>query len=834
MNNVTLPTNDGAPSHRALDGELESLPGFDLLDEVGRGGMGIVFRARDRALDREVAVKILKQQYAPDSTTAARFIEEARITGQLQHPGIPAVYQVGTMSGGRPFLAMKLIKGGTLDTLLKQNASVDPLSVFEAIAQAVGYAHAHGVIHRDLKPANIMVGSFGEVQVMDWGLAKVLTNRERQRPQGDPAATTAPTEIKSQRDVETPFTEHGSVLGTPAYMAPEQAAGELDRIDTRADVFGLGAILCVLLTGKPPFLGRDAESVRLAAVRGKTEEAFARLDGCGADPDVVALCKRCLAFEQADRPASADAVAVAVAALRHAADDRARQAERDKLSAEVRAVEQAKRRQAAVWAAGVVVAVLLLGVAGTGIGLYRSNESRKAAVAAEQATEQKRLEADAARTEAQAKEAEANAVIKYFEDHVFAAGRPKHQDGGRGSAVSLRDAILAGLPALGKRFKDQPLVEARLRMTLGNTFRYLDEAERAAEQLEQAQALFTRHHGPDHPVTLQCMDHLANSYAHLNRHAEALKLHEETLAAYKRVLPPDNLATIGCMHNLANDYMALNRHVEALKLYEEALAASKRVRPPDHPATLVSMGSLANNYAALNRHAEALQMREEVLAAMKRVRPPDHRDTLAAMYGLSTSYAAVNRHAEALKLREEALAGQKRVLPPYHWDTLISMWGVAESLIKLGRGAEAIPLIDECVAKAAGRAVHPVLIPSAMNLRLHHFRMAGDPAGCRATAVMWENLNRTDADSLYRMARFRAVAAAVQAKAGGADAERLAKEDADRAMAWLTKAIAAGYREKANIEKNVDLDSLRNRADFKKLVAELKEPANPTAGPQPP
>ena len=144
--------------------------------------MGVVYRARDTGLDRDVAVKLLSERYAPDSVPAQRFLSEARITGQLQHPGIPAVHQVGTLADGRPFLAMKLIKGSTLETILKYrpdpSADGGPaaggLAIFEAVCQAVGYAHAHRVIHRDLKPANVMVGAFGEVQVMDWGLAKVL------------------------------------------------------------------------------------------------------------------------------------------------------------------------------------------------------------------------------------------------------------------------------------------------------------------------------------------------------------------------------------------------------------------------------------------------------------------------------------------------------------------------------------------------------------------------------------------------------------------------------------------------------------------------------------
>jgi WD40 repeat protein len=395
------PTLTGpADGPAAAEAGPPAVPGFDLLDEVGRGGMGVVYRARDRALDREVAVKVLQEQYAPHSAVAARFVDEARITAQLQHPGVPAVYQVGALADGRPFLAMKLIKGQTLDALLKRGAPVDTLAVFEAISQAVGYAHAHGVIHRDLKPGNVMVGAFGEVQVMDWGLAKVLAPGGGPPPPGaddDEQATTVPTEIRTRRDSDGSHTQAGSVLGTPAYMAPEQAAGELDKVHTPADVFGLGAILCVLLTGRPPFEGKDAEAVRLSAVRGKTEPALARLDGCGADPDVVALCRRCLAFEPGDRPATANEVAAAVAALRRAADERLRQAEHDKLAAQVRAAEQAKRRRAVQWAAGALAAVLLLGVAGTTAGLFRADAARRDAEAAQRETEGKRREADAAR-----------------------------------------------------------------------------------------------------------------------------------------------------------------------------------------------------------------------------------------------------------------------------------------------------------------------------------------------------------------------------------------------------------------------------------------------------
>src|SRR5262245_35140026 len=195
------------PDSRSEEGTVPApprVPGYEVLGELGRGGMGVVYRAGDTALARDVAVKVLQDRFAPDSASARRFVEEARITAQLQHPGIPAVHQVGSLPDGRPFLVMKLIKGRTLDDLLKE--VTDPaadrgrfLAVFEQIAQAVGYAHSRGVMHRDLKPANVMVGAFGEVQVMDWGLAKVLGDG-KQSPPPCPGAETLGTEIRSLRD----------------------------------------------------------------------------------------------------------------------------------------------------------------------------------------------------------------------------------------------------------------------------------------------------------------------------------------------------------------------------------------------------------------------------------------------------------------------------------------------------------------------------------------------------------------------------------------------------------------------------------------------------------
>jgi predicted ribosomally synthesized peptide with SipW-like signal peptide len=368
------PEDDGAATR--LDSPLPpATDRYEFLSEIATGGMGVVYAARDKSLSRDVAVKVLHGRFPAGTVAARRFVEEAKITGQLQHPGIPAVHDLGALPDSRPFLAMKLIRGDTLDDLIKNRP--DPghdrgrfVTIFEDVCQALGYAHSHHVIHRDLKPANIMVGAFGEVQVMDWGLAKVLTGREQERSEtvvADPELTAALTEIESDRD-DSSATRAGSVLGTPAYMPPEQAIGAVEQIDERSDVFGLGAILCTILTGKPPFVASDSESTRQLAARGKLEDAFARLDSCGAGPDLITLCKCCLSPERAERPANAGEVAQAVADLRAGAEQRARQAELDRVrvegeraKAEAEAREQRKRRRVQMALAAAVVLLLLGG-----------------------------------------------------------------------------------------------------------------------------------------------------------------------------------------------------------------------------------------------------------------------------------------------------------------------------------------------------------------------------------------------------------------------------------------------------------------------------------------
>jgi serine/threonine-protein kinase len=365
------PASQGAASP-PIEGLLHRR--YELLDEIAKGGMGAVLRCRDHALHRDLAIKVLLDKHRDRPDIRQRFLEEAQIAGQLQHPGVVPVHELGTLPDGRPFFAMKLVQGRTLADLFRERTDAGHdrprfLNVFLQVCQTVAFAHSKGVIHRDLKPANVMVGAFGEVQVMDWGLAKELASGRR-----EPAEFVSPREAQASHSPED-GTQAGAVLGTLAYMPPEQARGEIARLDCRCDVFGLGAILCELLTGLPPYTGTYTE-VRAHARGGGLTGALERLRRCGADPELLALARACLEPQPEDRPADAGAVAAAVADYLAGVDRRLRQAELDRTAAEARAVEERKRRRVIAVAAGVALGLLL--VAGTAAwGVYHQHAMRQ-------------------------------------------------------------------------------------------------------------------------------------------------------------------------------------------------------------------------------------------------------------------------------------------------------------------------------------------------------------------------------------------------------------------------------------------------------------------------
>jgi serine/threonine protein kinase len=888
---------------------VTELPGsvigpYRLLQRIGQGGMGFVYLAeQEQPVRRKVALKVIK----PDLDTTqviGRFEAERQALALMDHPNIARVLDAGATESGRPYFVMELVRGVPITEFCDRNQLTPQarLKLFLDVCHAIQHAHHKGIIHRDIKPSNVLVtlhDGVPAVKVIDFGIAKAREQKLTER---------------------TLFTGYGQMIGTPAYMSPEQAEMSGLDIDTRSDVYALGVLLYELLTGTTPLERERLSGAGYIELQRLIREEEAprpstRLTSLG-DTATVLAGNRGLDVKRLAQLLAGDLDWAVMKALEkdrnrryHTpgsfAEDIERYLRREPIlarppSTAYKLRKFAQRNRVAVLTGSAVLAALLLGAAVAMWQAVVATRAQQDALAAANAEKE-------AKELAQAREAETRTVLEFLENRVLAATRPKGQAGGLGREISLRQAVEAALPAVQKCFTNQPLIEARLRMTLGQSFCYLGEAKTAAEQSQRACTLYTEHLGPDHPDTLRSMHNLARSYHDLGRYADAVNLLEETLALQKAKLGSHHPDTLMSMYSLANSYAALCRRADALKLREETLELRKATLGPDHPDTLLSMYSLANSYTVLGRHADALKLRAETLALQRVNLGPDHPDTFRSMNGLAASYShlgrhteavrlyletlvlqkaklgrdhpdtfqtmynlaisyaalgrhdealelheetlalhkarlgpehprtlmsmnhvawsytALGRHADALKLFEETLALQKAWLGAEHPDTLWSRWGMAHTLIQLGLGSEALPIIDECVCHAAGKALRPRLLRGMLELRLRYFEKNRDAAGCQQTAEMFESLKRTDADSLYAAARMRAVAAALFRAADSSPAGyREAEAEADRAMAWLKAAVAAGYSNAAHMKQDRDLDALRDRFDFTKLVTALE------------
>jgi hypothetical protein len=656
---------------------------------LAKGGMGEVYKAHDLALNRAVAIKVLLGEPANFELAARRFLHEASIGAQLQHPIIPPVYDIGQCADGRPFLAMKLVKGRTLNELLKDRADLAAergllVAIFESIAQAIGYAHSRGVIHRDLKPSNVMVGAFGEVQVMDWGLAKFQSDTTELTPQESVAST-----FHDPRAGDDSRTSAGSIIGTPAYMPPEQAIGAVDKVTERSDVFGLGALLCSILTGQPPYVASDPEATRQLAAQGKLADAFARLDASGAEPELVALAKRCLNPDAAERPANGSEVATAVARFRAEAEARARQAE------VARNVSDARRRVLA-WSAAAVIVVLAAGVA---VSVWQADRAKlaesKANDEARDAREARDLEKKA---KEQIRELERNAETnsRFYQDVIYQASPNKQVGKEPTPNLTVGEALKFAAENVGERFVGQPKAEAALRHAIGTTFFDMGQLSQGLIHLERAWRLRREHLGVDHELTLESLNNLGVLYKAAGRLDLAESTLRECLAFREKTLGADHVQTLNTVNGLATVLEDLGRFDESETYYRRAYEGLMKVAGEDDDDTLSVIGNLG--YFHTNSRFNFDKAEDFLLRAyrgQKKKRGELHPKTIQHLHNLAWFYGNTGKAFEADQYYKELLDARERALGKLHPQTLISKVNAADFYMSVGKFVKAEAIARE-------------------------------------------------------------------------------------------------------------------------------------------
>jgi non-specific serine/threonine protein kinase/serine/threonine-protein kinase len=673
---------------------------YKLLEQIGEGGMGVVFAAEQTApIRRKVALKIIK----PGMDTRrviARFEAERQALALMDHPNIAKVLDAGATVTGRPYFVMELIKGIPL-TEYCDAVQLTPrarLELLVPVCQAIQHAHQKGIIHRDIKPSNVLVALYdGQPvpRVIDFGVAKAVDQRLTDH---------------------TLFTEHGAIIGTLEYMSPEQAENSAVDVDTRSDIYALGILLYELLTGTTPLDRqqvrqadfsevlrriREEDAPKLSARLSKTDKLIWLAARRGTEPLKLARLMRgeldwiaMKALEKNRNRRYATANDLAHDLQRYLAGE-AVEAGPPTTAYRVRKYVH-KHRRALVLAALLGSVLIVATTVSTWEAVRATREGARA----------------------RRSETEARMILDFFRTKVLAAPRPQGQKGGLGQDVTLRGAIDAAEPKIAAEFAAQPSVEASIRDTLGTTYLYLGAPESAIAQHLRALALRTRLLGSDHSDTHTSANNLAVAYQEAGRFREALSLYERELNSSAVKLGPDDRETLSRKNNLAVAYRRAGRFAEAIALLEGVLRARTQKLGPDHPDTQTSMNNLAAAYQGAGRVKDALPLFERGVEQCRSTLGPGHPETLKMMSNLAGAYLNLRHYDEALALYQKTLDLRRVRLGPDHPDTLTTLNSLAAAKQAVGRGAEAIPLFEEVVAlrKTKLGPGHPDTLRSMNNL----------------------------------------------------------------------------------------------------------------------
>ena len=659
---------------------------YRVLGLIGAGGMGVVYRARQQQPARDVAIKVLK----PGGASAAalrRFELEADVLGRLRHPGIAQVFEAGVAdlvfangaTAQRPFLVMELVPGASLTHHLQQRQLPlrARLELFAAICDAVQHAHQNGVIHRDLKPGNILVGNDTSLpKVIDFGIARVA----------DLGVATL-----------TIHTTAAQLLGTLPYMSPEQLAGGSERLDTRADIYSLGAILYEMLSGRLPYEVRDRSAAELIRLREHVEPAPLRHAAPQIDDELATIVHKALERSPQRRYSSSAELA----------DDVRRWLGGFPILAQPPSAWYQIRKLVARHRAlfiGASTAWLAI-AAGAGAALYEASianrEARLASAARDDAqhetarAEQHAADARGARAEAEQSRDEAESVVGFLVEMLTSADPDQ-----LGREVLVRDVLDEMSPQIDSRWSDHGRVEARLHDAIGRTYATLGQLQQARDHLQRAYDLHDDRLGAMHDTTIDTARHLATVLDSLSDsgRAEALlrdahtasvalhgEIHETSLAI---------LSDIGA----AEFHQLKLRDAEAT--FRRVIAQAEPLLAASAPLLIDTRNRLADLLSRVGATEEASRLYRQSLDAMCELGSVADARRLCAKRGLAAALLQSGRPDEALPVQQEVLASLRSRLGTQHPDTIGAMHDLARVLVALGRAAEAEPLVVQVVESA--------------------------------------------------------------------------------------------------------------------------------------